>query len=129
MSGEFLLDTNAVIALLKGDLALRELVADSPRLLLSIVVLGELYHGAQNSKRCDDNIARIEKLILTSTLIYSDQGTAWEYGVIKKILRSQGRSLPENDIWLAALARQHGLVLITRDKHFQVVERLNVKQW
>jgi len=129
MTGEFLLDTNAVIALLKGDMALRELVADSPRLLLSIVVLGELYHGAQNSKRSEDNIARIEKLILTSTLIYCDQGTAWEYGIIKKYLRIQGRPLPENDIWLAALARQHGLVLITRDRHFQEVDRLNVRDW
>ncbi|MGA2797348.1 MAG: type II toxin-antitoxin system VapC family toxin [Thermoguttaceae bacterium] len=129
MNGEFLLDTNAVIALLDGDMALRELVADSPRLLLSIIVLGELYHGAQNSRLQDDNLARIELLILTSTLIYCDQGTAWEYGIIKKYLRSKGWPLPENDIWLAALARQHGLVLMTRDKHFQEIERLNVSSW
>ena len=129
MSGEFLLDTNAVIALLDGEMALRELVADSPRLLLSIVVLGELYHGAQNSRLYDDNITRIENLILTSTLLYCDKGTAWEYGIIKKYLRSTGRPLPENDIWLAALARQYGLVLMTRDKHFQEIERLNVSSW
>ena len=83
MSGEFLPDTNAVIALLNGEMALRELMADSPRLLLSIVVLGELYHGAHHSKRFDENIARIDDLILTSTLVYCDQGTAWEYGIIK----------------------------------------------
>jgi tRNA(fMet)-specific endonuclease VapC len=59
-------------------------------------------------------------------LIYCDQGIAWEYGIIKKYLRSKGRPLPENDIWLAALARQHGLVLLTRDRHFQEIERLNV---
>jgi tRNA(fMet)-specific endonuclease VapC len=129
MSGEFLLDTNAIIALLNGDMALRELVADSPRLLLSIIVLGELYHGAQNSRLYDDNIARIENLIITSTLIYCDQGTTWEYGIIKKYLRSKGRPLPENDIWLAALVRQHGLILMTRDRHFQEIERLNVRSW
>jgi tRNA(fMet)-specific endonuclease VapC len=129
MNGEFLLDTNAIIALLNGDMALRELVAESPRLLLSIVVLGELYHGAQNSRLLEDNISRIENLISTSTLVHCDQGTAREYGVIKKYLRSKGRPLPENDIWLAALARQHGFVLMTRDRHFQEIDRLSVASW
>ena len=104
-------------------------MANSPRLLLSIVVLGELYHGAQNSRLYDENIKRIEHLILTSTLIYCDQGTAWEYGVIKKYVRSKGRPLPENDLWLAALARQHDLILITRDRHFKEIEGLNVAAW
>jgi tRNA(fMet)-specific endonuclease VapC len=129
MSGEFLPDTNAVIALLNGDMALRELMADSPRFLLSIVVLGELYHGAYNSKLFDENIARIDDLILTSTLVYCDQATALEYGSIKMSLRRRGRPLPENDIWLSAIARQHGYVLLTRDRHFQEVERLNTIGW
>jgi tRNA(fMet)-specific endonuclease VapC len=110
-------------------MALRELIANSPRLLLSIIVLGELYHGAQNSKLYDDNILRIENLIKTSTLIYCDQVTAWEYGFIRKYLRSKVRPIPENDIWLAALARQHDLILMTNDRHFRDIERLNILSW
>jgi len=129
MTGEWLLDTNAMIDFLNGDFTLRERVADSPRLLLSIVVLAELYVGAHKSARTNENLARIENLIFTSDLINCDHGTAWEYGVIKNGLRLKGRLIPESDLWIAATARQHGLTLVTRDRHFEEIERLQIANW
>ena len=48
---------------------------------------------------------------------------------VKDELRQKGRPIPENDIWIAAIAREHKLVLATRDKHFDQVEGLKVDKW
>jgi tRNA(fMet)-specific endonuclease VapC len=129
MTGEWLLDTNAIIDFLNGDFTLRERIAESSQLLLSIVVLAELYFGAHKSARTDENLARIDNLIFASDLIDCDHGTAWEYGVIKNGLRLKGRLIPESDLWIAATARQHGLTLVTRDRHFEEIERLKIANW
>jgi tRNA(fMet)-specific endonuclease VapC len=44
-------------------------------------------------------------------------------------LRGEGRPIPENDLWIAATASEHGLVLVTRDEHFDRVEGLLVERW
>lgn len=44
-------------------------------------------------------------------------------------LRLKGRPLPENDVWIAALAMQYALTLVTRDAHFQEVENLQTVAW
>lgn len=58
-----------------------------------------------------------------------DTGTAREYGLIKDQLRKKGRPIPENDIWIAAVARQKDFVLATRDAHFFEIENLEVENW
>lgn len=52
-----------------------------------------------------------------------------EYGVIKNQLRVKGRPIPENDIWIAAVARQRDLVLVSRDDHFAKVEGIKLEKW
>jgi tRNA(fMet)-specific endonuclease VapC len=49
--------------------------------------------------------------------------------VIKAALRTSGRMIPDNDIWIAASAMQHGLTLATRDQHFQAVDGLQTVSW
>lgn len=49
--------------------------------------------------------------------------------MIKSRLRKKGRPIPENDIWIAATAQEHALVLVTRDPHFQEIEDLRVESW
>ena len=55
--------------------------------------------------------------------------TAKHYGVIKNELKQQGRLIPENDIWIAAIAQEYDLTLVTRDKHFSHVQGLKVEAW
>ena len=129
MDGERILDTNATIAYMLGNTSLRELVAEGARLLLSTIVLGELYYGAYNSTRVNKNLANIESLIERSTLVVSDAATANVYGQIKHHLRSKGRPIPENDLWLAAIAKRFGFVLVSRDRHFSYVDGLAVETW
>ena len=58
-----------------------------------------------------------------------DTETARVYGIIKASLRKQGTPIPENDIWIAALAKQHDLTLSTRDGHFENVPELEIARW
>jgi tRNA(fMet)-specific endonuclease VapC len=55
--------------------------------------------------------------------------TAKHYAQIRHVLRVKGRPIPENDIWIAAVAIQYGLILLTRDAHFQAVDGLSLKSW
>ncbi len=96
---------------------------------LSSIVLGELYYGALKSTRVEVNLARLDEFARSSTVLVCDTETARHYGQIKSKLRERGRPIPENDIWIAAVAIQHRFVLATRDEHFDEVEGLPVEKW
>ncbi|ACX52444.1 PilT protein domain protein [Ammonifex degensii KC4] len=129
MSGSFLLDTNIVIALFKGDASVRRNLAKAEKVFIPAIVLGELYYGAYKSGQAERNLSRIEEFVGNIAVLACNAGTAREYGVIKNQLRAKGRPIPENDIWIAAVARQQGLVLVTRDDHFGEVEDLKLEKW
>ena len=129
MNGRFLLDANIVIGIFTEDQAIQQRLAQCPEVLLSTVVLGELYFGAQKSKRIGENLRRIDELLAETVCLVCDVGTAYEYGIVRNELRIKGRPIPENDIWLAAHTRQHGLTLVSRDRHFAEVDNLRWEQW
>ena len=93
------------------------------------IVFGELFYGAFNSTEVDQNLARIDALAGDAVCIPCDDSTARIYGEIKATLRQKGRPLPENDIWIAAVAVQHSLTVVTRDDHFQEIEGLPLVRW
>lgn len=129
MSGRFLLDTNIVIALFKGDVVVQKNLAEVEKVFIPAIVLGELYYGACKSSHIEKNMARIEEFAGGVAVLACDAGTAREYGIIKNHLRTKGRPIPENDIWIAAIARQRSLVLVSCDDHFVEVEGLKLERW
>ena len=96
---------------------------------IPVTAIGELYYGAFNSSRINKNVQRIEQLISTTLILECDSGTARNYGEIKKALKEQGTPIPENDIWIAALAVQHDAILAARDRHFEHIGPLRSEQW
>lgn len=74
-------------------------------------------------------IARVDDFAAASVVLSCTTSTAPWYGIVKNQLRIKGRPIPENDIWIAALARQHDLAVISRDKHFEEVADLEVVVW
>jgi tRNA(fMet)-specific endonuclease VapC len=125
----FLLDTNIVIALFAGDPAVTGRLAQIAEVFVPSVVVGELLYGARRSSRVADNTARVNELAAATTVLPCDLGTAILYGEIKDQLRLKGRPIPENDVWIAAVARQHSLSLASRDDHFRFVDGLAVEPW
>lgn len=129
MDGRFLLDTNIIIALFAGEAAVQERLAQAGDVFVSSIALGELYFGARKSTRVDENVARLDHFAASSAILGCDAYTAREYGLIKNRLHERGHPIPENDIWNAAIARQHDLILVTRDEHFSEVEELKQEKW
>jgi tRNA(fMet)-specific endonuclease VapC len=131
MDGTFLLDTNIVIAYFNEESSIRERLTTNSGItfLAPSIVMGELYFGAYKSVRKADNLAQIEDFLTISRVLECDNTTAQQYGQIKQLLETKGRPIPENDIWIAAVARQHSLTLVSRDEHFSVVDGLAVEQW
>ena len=129
MSGRFLLDTNIIIAIFRGETSIQAQLAGAEEVFVPSIVLGELYFGAHKSRRIEENTARIDDLAASSAVLTCDADTAREYGFIKAGLREKGKPIPENDIWIAAIARQHHLALVTRDEHFGEVDDLEQEIW
>lgn len=96
---------------------------------MSSITLGELYYGAYNSGKVASNLQNIRQFAQLVTVLGCDAATGERYGQIKRALRIKGTPIPENDIWIAAVALQHSLTLATRDEHFQKVDGLLVERW
>lgn len=129
MAGKYLLDTNIVIAHLDQEKLVNDIVNRIPEVFLPAVTVGELYYGAMKSQRSSSNIARLEKFIRKATVLLCDTTTAKTYGELKNELRLLGKPIPDNDLWIAATARQHGLTLASRDGHFSAVPNLQIENW
>ena len=125
----YLLDTNAAIPLLNGDPTIDKIVNAAAEIFIPVTVIGELYFGAENSGRVTLNIKRVEEFANQYAILLCDVLTAREYGRIERLLKVKGRRVPENDMWIAAIALQHGLTLLTRDAHFKEVDGLTVQGW
>ena len=124
-----LLDTNAIIALQRENEALKKLLSTATDVFVPAVAIGELYYGAYKSQRVEENRQNVAAFIVNRVVLNVDANTADVYGQVKQRLRAKGRPIPENDIWIAALAIQYDLVLIADDAHFDEVDNLNWKRW
>lgn len=129
----YLLDTNHVSAVLDGREPLRQrLLAALQRgdqFGISTTVLGELYFAAYASGRRKENMRRIEQLVGDVQVLVFDSDAAREFGLIRAELRQDGRPIPSMDAQIAAVARVHGLVVLTADQHFSFVGKLAVQNW
>ncbi len=124
----YLLDTVIVAALFNGEVAIIQKVSAVP-VYVSSITIGELYFGAYKSARLAGNMAKIHTLATQRAILNCNRLTAERYGEIKEGLRIKGKPIPENDIWIAATALQHNLILVSRDAHFNHVDGLGFEQW
>jgi len=124
-----LLDTNAVILFLNGDPNIINLFSNLTRLNIPVIVVGELFYGAYNSKKHSHNLEILHSILNTAFIIGTDEITAMHYGKIKSELKSKGTPIPENDIWISALARLYKMKVITRDAHFNNIEKMELISW
>lgn len=129
MAGRRLLDTNAVIAFFRRDRAIHARMEQLDECFMSTIVVGELLYGALHSSRATENIARVESFAMSVTVLPCDLQSAAEYGRIKHELRLNGTPIPENDIWIASVAAQHNLTVLSNDKHFDLVAQLQREGW
>jgi tRNA(fMet)-specific endonuclease VapC len=83
-----------------------------------------LLFGAMNSAQAASNQQRVEQLASSCRLLAPTRDTARRYAEIRLALKTKGRPIPINDLWIAAIAVEHGLPLATEDAHFLEVDTL-----
>ena len=114
-AGSDLLDTNIVIAHFRNDRDITTHLAATHAICMPWVVLGELHYGALRAQRREAQLALIRDFLMSTVLLLPDQNISEMYGQVKAELAEMGRMIPDNDIWIAAVARQYDLPLVTRD--------------
>jgi tRNA(fMet)-specific endonuclease VapC len=124
-----ILDTNAVSALLAGDKALGELLAKAERHHLPLNVIAEYQFGLLASRRRRRLQSLFRRLEADSFILYPDRETADVYAAIRFDLKQGGKPIPENDVWIAALAKQFSLEIVSRDPHFDCVTGVRRLGW
>lgn len=126
---KFLLDTNIIIAILNRDYSVTRQITPDMNVSVPCIALGEVIAGAYRSAQVHQNLQAIKSLSRTIPVLPCNVGTAEAYGSIYAYLKKKGRPIPENDIWIAAIAHQRGFTLITRDSDFKHIEHLPVLVW
>jgi len=124
-----IVDTNALSAWRNADPALLGALASESQVLLTVITVGEYLYGARGARQRALNERWLAELtgrlpVLTVTL-----DTAASYAVVRANLRAKGRPIPANDIWIAALALQHRVPILSRDRHFDEVDGVRRVGW
>ena len=116
-----ILDTNAVSAWCDDDAALLAVLPTDRPLFIPAIVLGEYRFGIKVTRDRKIREAWLEDVESAVTVLDVNSETARHYANVREELRKARTPIPENDLWIAALARQHELPVITRDAHFDHV--------
>jgi len=120
------LDTNRYTDLCRGETSIVKTLELADEVWLPFIVIGELRAGFAVGTQGPHNEAILRRFLLKSGVgvIYADEQTTHHYAAVYRQLRKQGTPIPTNDMWIAALALQHSLVLCDRDSHFDALPQL-----
>jgi tRNA(fMet)-specific endonuclease VapC len=129
VAGKLLLDTSVIIEMMSGDAEAQRAAAAAERVFVPVTALGELLFGAEKSRQRELEMAKIAAFVSSREVLPCESETAHQYGEIRNHLRLKGRPIPDNDIWIAAIAQQYDLTVATRDAHFQEIEDLALLTW
>ena len=124
-----ILDTNALSAFIDGDRAVGLRLAAHGNASIPVIVLGEFRYGIAQSKHRSAYEAWLESQLRFFDILTVTEETAVAYAALRLVLKRLGRPIPANDAWIAALALQHRLSVLSRDEHFDAVPGLEREGW
>lgn len=128
----YLLDTNAISDLMRGETPIERWLWSLPETSLVItspIVRGEILYGILRTPGGKKQSALEAEAIRYFQLIPCEvlpQPVGDQYAALKFIRQTSGRSMDENDLWIAATALALGATLVTRDTDFNGIEGLAV---
>ena len=124
-----ILDTNALSAFIDGEPAVGARLSVEAHVAIPVIVLGEFRYGISGSRHrgkyeqwLEDHLPEFEILAVT-------EPTTVTYARVRVSLKKLGRPIPANDAWIAALALQHHLPVMSRDEHFDAVPGVRRETW
>lgn len=121
-----LLDTNFYSDFCRGNEQTVRIIQRARTIYLPFAVLAELRAGFLCGTKARQNEKSLT-LFLNSErvrILYPDENTTHQFAAVFSQLRLKGKPIPTNDIWIAALAVQHDLILCSNDKHFDLLPQV-----
>jgi tRNA(fMet)-specific endonuclease VapC len=88
-----------------------------------------LHSGFRAGNRCAENTTQLAQFLSKSSVrvLPITEETALRYAEVDVYLRKKGRPIPRNDVWIASVALEHGLQLLTLDVHFREIPLLLIQ--
>ena len=124
-----ILDTNALSAAADRQASALVIVSEAESIALPVIVLGEYRLGIAQSRHRVSYENWLQEWISSVTLLDIDEETSQSYAALGLELKRKGRPIPTNDLWIAALCRQHALPIVSRDQHFDLVPGIRRLTW
>ena len=124
-----ILDTNALSAIADAEPHASAQFVKARRAAIPVIVLGEYRFGIAQSRNKKSYERWLAELVSVCDVFVLDEETAIRYAELRGELKRAGTPIPSNDLWIAALARQHALPVLTRDRHFDLVKGLRRLDW
>ena len=124
-----ILDTNGLSAVAEGDTALEPILRQAAQIAIPVIVLGEYRYGISQSRHRLRYERWLAEYLPKFRILDSDEVTTIAYSAVRAELKKAGTPIPSNDVWIAALCRQHSLPLISRDRHFEAVSGITRVSW
>jgi predicted nucleic acid-binding protein len=124
-----ILDTNALSAVAEGDPALGPLLRKAVQIAIPVIVLGEYRYGISHSRNRRQYEEWLTEYLPNFRILEVEERTTIPYGAVRSELKRAGTPIPSNDVWIAALCRQHVLPLLSRDRHFDLVPGIQRVNW
>ena len=124
-----ILDTNALSSLARKDRDLLSALGDARRLAVTLISLGEYKYGIAQSRMQDELEEWLRAFLQRAEVLCPDMRSLPHYANVRSELRHAGTPIPANDCWIAALVRQHGMPLLSRDRHFDLVDDVRRVDW
>jgi len=123
-----LLDTNAYSELLRGNDLVLEWLENSEIIILSIIVIAELLTGFKGGTKEKKNNAILQDFATHPKvqIVNASLKTAQIFSEIKHYLKLNGKPMPINDIWIASQSIEFDAKLISFDKHFKEIPKLDI---
>jgi tRNA(fMet)-specific endonuclease VapC len=124
-----ILDTNALSAFIDGDAGVGRVLRAQPRVAIPVIVLGEFRYGIAQSRHRKSYEAWLQAHLRHFDILEVRDETTFAYAAVRMALKKSGQPIPANDAWIAALALQHKLPILSRDQHFDAVAEIERRDW
>jgi predicted nucleic acid-binding protein len=124
-----ILDTNALSAYLDKAPGTVEVVSQARELAIPVIVAGEFAFGIAQSRHRVVYERSLQRMLDRCAVLEIGIETARHYAAIRLELKIAGKPIPSNDVWIAALSRQHSMPVMSRDSHFDFVSGLRRQTW
>lgn len=122
-----ILDIGAVSAILAGDEAVKPVVSAGAMLSVPVIVVGEYRYALINAPKEREIERALDRFVRSVHVLVVDERTAEYYAEVRRHLN--GHAISENGAWIAALARQYELPILSRETYFDEIPKVRRIGW